>query len=57
MNRVLVPIVASNFENVTINGNSNVNLSMDISENTSTLDNWAFQNATQDVIHCNSRRF
>ena len=51
MNRVLVPIVASNFENVTINGNLNVNLLMDISENTSTLDNWAFQNATQDVIH------
>ena len=31
MNRVSAPIVTSNFENGTINGNSNVNLSMDIS--------------------------
>ena len=31
VNRVLTPIVASNFENGTINGNLNVNLSMDIS--------------------------
>ena len=57
MNKVLAPIVASNFENGTINGNPNVNLLMDISENAPTLDNGAFQNVTQDVIHYNSRRF
>ena len=57
MNRVPTLIVAYNFENVNINGNQNVNLSMDISENDPTLDNVAFQNATQDVLHCNSRRF
>ena len=56
MNRVLAPIVASNFENSTINGNPNVNFFMDISKNAPTLDNEAFQNATQDIIHCNSRR-
>ena len=45
VNRVLAPVVAYNFENVTINGNPNVNLSMDISKNAPTLDNGAFQNA------------
>ena len=30
VNRVLAPIVASNFENVTINENLNMNLLMDI---------------------------
>ena len=46
MNRVTTPIVAYNFENITINGNSNVNLFMDTSKNALTLDNGAFQNAT-----------
>ena len=57
MNRVPTPIVAYNFENITINENLNVNLLMNISENDSTLDNGAFQNATQDVIHFKSRQF
>ena len=42
MYKVPTPIVASNFENITINGNSNVNLFMDTLENALTLDNEAF---------------
>ena len=57
MNIVSAPIVASNFKKCTINRNPNAILLMDISENAPTLDNGAFQNATQDSIHCNFRRF